>query len=129
MSLLKKEYWFICAILNIATLGCFNILIAYMLDLFDENAWYQKKAYWICAFLCLIFPIFIMFLVFGVEMTVQVAKKLNVPGCEIYATQYSWILCLIVPVLGWILLAVMLIYLNVWIVSYLYQGKAEAQLS
>ena len=96
MSLLKKEYWFICAILNIATLGCFNILIAYMLDLFDENAWYQK---------------------------------LNVPGCEIYATPYSWILCLIVPVLGWILLAVMLIYLNVWIVSYLYQGKAEAQLS
>lgn len=129
MSLLKKEYWFICAILNIVTLGCFNILIAYMLDLFDENAWYQKKAYWICAFLCSIFPIFIMFLVFGVEMTVQVAKKLNVPGSEIYATPYSWILCLIVPVLGWILLAVMLIYLNVWIVIYLYQGKAEAQLS
>ena len=37
----------------------------------------------------------------------ETAKKLNVPGDEIYMTPYSWILCIIIPIIGWILLLVM----------------------
>lgn len=129
MSLLKKEYWFICMILNIMTFGSFNIIIAYSLDLYHKDAWYFQKWYWILAFLCLIFPIFLMFIVFSVQSLVLVSKKMKIPGEEIYAIPYSWILCLIVPILGWILLAVMLIYLNVWIIIRLYQGEGEKYVS
>ena len=56
---------------------------------------------------------------------VQVALKLNVPGKELYATPYTWIICVIVPVIGWILLIVMFIYLLVWTVVMLYKGEGE----
>ena len=56
---------------------------------------------------------------------VEVAKKLNVPGSQIYALPYAWIICIIVPVVGWVLLIVMFIYLLVWPVVMLYRGEAE----
>lgn len=125
MSLLKKENWFVNVILSLTTLGFSNFLLGYMLDVYDKDAWYTKWEYWIGGLICLIFPAFIMLYVFVIETTVIVANKLNVPGKEIYASPYSWALCLAVPVLGWILLIVMLIYINVWILVMLSKGEGE----
>ena len=96
-----------------------------MLDLFDENAWYSKWYYWFIGVICLIFPVFVMFAIFSVQMLTKVAKKLNVPGSEIYGSVYIWILCLVIPIIGWILMLVMYIYLNVWIIVMLYRGVGE----
>ena len=125
MSLLKKNNWFVCLILTIFMPGLFSVLLAYELKLIDKNAWYMKWQYWVFGGICLIFPIFIMLLVFMIQMMVTVANKLEVPGGEIYNTPYTWIICIIVPVLGWVLLLVMLIYINIWPIVMLYKGQGE----
>lgn len=125
MSLLKKENWFVNAILSFATLGFSNLLLGYMLEVYDKDAWYHKWEYWFGGIVCFIFPAFIMLYVFAIQITIKVADKLKVPGREIYASPYSWILCLVVPVLGWILLIVMFIYINVWILVMLSRGEGE----
>ncbi|MEI3499581.1 MAG: hypothetical protein V8Q71_03730 [Bacilli bacterium] len=38
---------------------------------------------------------------------------------------YSWILCLVVPIVGWTLLIVMLIYIYVWPIVMIYKGEGE----
>ena len=129
MSLLKRDNWFVSLILMLCAGDIFAFILAYMLDLFDKDAWYCKWQYWVLGTVCLIFPVFIMFTVFEIQMLVKVAKKLKVPGDEIYAMPYSWILCIIVPVIGWILLLVMYIYLNIWIIVQLYKGEGEKSIA
>ena len=125
MSLLERKNWPISLIFTILFRDIYAIILAFILGLFEEDAWYSKWYYWAAATMCLIFPIFIMFTVFEIQMLTKVSKKLNVPGSEIYATPYSWILCLIVPIVGWILLIVMYVYLNVWNIVMIYKGEGE----
>ena len=66
-----------------------------------------------------------MFYVFVIQILTRVCEKLEVPGSEIYTSPYSWLLCLIVPVIGWILFAVMLIYLEIFLIVSIYRGKGE----
>ena len=113
MKITKKEAYIYC-ILDIVTLGLFNLILAGILDLYDQKAWYNKWPYWFFGTLCLIFPVFIMFIVFYIQMLTVVAKHFNVNGSDIYGTPYSWILCVIVPFVGWICLIVMFIYLVVF---------------
>ena len=63
--------------------------------------------------------------VFVVQMTCEVAAKLDVPGSELYLSPYAWILCLIIPVIGWICFSVMMLYLTLWNIVMLNRGKAE----
>lgn len=112
---LKRKDAVIYSILNIVTLGIFNLILAAIFDLYDENAWYNKWQYWFFSALCLIFPVMIMFIVFIVQMITNVANHLGVTGSNIYRSPYSWILCLIVPFVGWVCLVVMFIYLMVFI--------------
>lgn len=112
---MRRKETIIYCLLNIITFGIFNLILASILDLYNEAAWYNKWQYWFFGALCLIFPIFVMFFVFALQMIIEVAKKLEVHGSEIYGTPYSWILCLIVPFVGWVCFAVMLIYLLVFI--------------
>lgn len=128
MNLLKKRNWFICLLLNILTLGIFNLVLAGFLNLYSKDAWYKKWQYWFFGGLCLIFPIFILLLVLIVQMICEVADALNVPGSGLYNCPYTWIVCIIVPVVGWILLLVMLIYIMVWSIVMLYQGEGEKYL-
>lgn len=104
----------IYVLLNLLTLGLFNLYIAYDMKLYEENAWYSKWYYWFFATLCLIFPVIIMFLVFVMEMNIKVATKLKVKGSNIYKMPYSWILCLIIPLVGWSCFIVMIIYLFIF---------------
>ena len=110
----RKEAY-ICCILNIITLGLFSLLLAGIFDLYDQDAWYNKWPYWFFSTLCLIFPVVVTFVVFYIQILTVVAKHFNVDGSDIYGTPYSWILCLIVPFVGWVCFVVMLIYLLVFI--------------
>lgn len=125
MSLLKKENALICSVLMIMSMGIFSIPLASLMDLYDKDAWYSNPKYWLIGFLCLIFPIFIMIIIFSIQMICKVAASLEVPGKEIYNFPYTWILCLIVPIVGWVMFIVMYIYLIIWISYMLYQGKGE----
>ena len=66
-----------------------------------------------------------MIYVFYIQILCEVAYKLNVPGKEIFLTPYSWIICLIVPIIGWILLIVMFLYLEIWTIVMLYRGSGN----
>ncbi len=112
---MKRKEAIIYTILNVVTFGLFNLILASIFDLYDENAWYNKWQYWFFGTLCVIFPVFVMFVVFLIQMITQVAKKLDVTGYDLYGTPYTWILCIIIPIVGWICLLVMLIYLLVFI--------------
>jgi magnesium-transporting ATPase (P-type) len=125
MSLLKSKNWFASLIITLCTGSLFSFLLAYMLKLYDKNAWYYKWQYWVFGALCLIFPVFIMLIVFNMQMLVKVSSKLEVPGEEIYNNPYFWIVCLIVPVIGWIICISFYIYLIFWIVVMLKKGKGE----
>ena len=125
MSLLQKKNWPIIILLGIVTNFIFIFLVAYMLDLYDKKAWYMKWQYWVIAGLCLFFPVLLLAVVLEIHMLCKVASKLNIPGSEIYYTPYTWILCIIVPVVGWIMLLVMFIYLNTWIIIKLCKGEGE----
>lgn len=114
MDLLNKKNWIVYFILFCATGGLINIFIAWKLGLLKENAWYKNSKYWIIGFIALIFPVFIMLAVLNLQMIIKIAYKLRVPGDYLYTSIYYWIICLMVPVVGWILFAVMLIYIIVW---------------
>lgn len=125
MVFLKKENWFLSLIMMILTEGLFSMILGYFLKIYDKNAWYAKWQYWVISALFLVFPIFIVFAVFTIQITCQVAEKLKVPGDKIYNSPYSWILCLIVPIIGWVLLIVMLLYVYVWPIVMIYRGEGE----
>lgn len=128
MGLLKKENWLVCLILNILSQGIFTFVLGYFLKIYEKGAWYTKWQYWVFGTLCFIFPVFIMLYVFTIQIMVKVASKLNVTGKEIYDSPYTWVLCLIVPVIGWILLFVMILYLEIFTVVALYKGNGEQYL-
>lgn len=66
-----------------------------------------------------------MFAIFSIQITVETCKKLEVPGDELYTNIGVWILCIIIPIVGWLGLAVLSIYLEVYIFIQLYNGKGE----
>lgn len=128
MSLLKKENWVVNLILLFLSQGVYIFVLAYLMNLYEKGAWYTKWQYWVFGTLCFIFPALIMLLVFETQITVKVASKLNVTGKEIYDNPYTWVICLIVPVIGWILLCVMILYLQLFTVVALYKGNGEKYL-
>lgn len=116
MKTLKKENAIIYLFLNILTFGLYTFYIAYKLDLYDKDAWYSRWYYWVLSFILGIIPGLVMFLVFSIKMGCLVSEKLNVPGKEIYTLPYSWIICLIAPILGWTLFVILYIYVHIWYV-------------
>lgn len=64
-----------------------------------------------------------LIMVFQIQILVQVNAKLGTPGSEIYLSPYIWILGLIIPIIGWILLVVMYLYLQIWYLVMLYRGS------
>ena len=120
MKTLEKKHSTIYLILNILTCGFFTFYIAYKLNLYDKDAWYSRWYYWVLGFILGIVPGLIMLLVFSIKMGCLVCKKLNVPGKEIYTLPYTWIVCLIVPILGWTLFVILYIYVHIW---YLFVSK------
>lgn len=128
MSLLKRTNWWIWLLLFLFGQGTGPIILGTILNVYEKDAWYTKWYYWTIAALCLIFPFLLMLATFYIQTICTVAFRLNVPGKEIYATPYTWILCLIVPIIGWALFIIMLLYLEIDILIQLYKGEAEQYL-
>lgn len=123
--LLKKNNWWLYLILNVFSLGLINFVVADQMNLYDKNAWYSNKKYWIIGTISLIIPALLMFTIFLIEMSVKVATNLEVDGYKIFNSVYTWILCLIIPIIGWIILIVMYLYINVFSAVFIYYGKGE----
>ena len=128
MELLKKENWWMWLLITIFSGGTGYIALGALLEVYDRNAWYANWKNWLIGLVCFIFPAFIMGAVFVIQLMTQAAAKLHVAGSELYLSPFIWILCLIVPLIGWIMFCVMLIYLQIWILVKLYQGNGEEYL-
>lgn len=124
MNILKKENWWIWLLLFLFSGGASTIVLGALLNLYNKNEWYAKLKFWITG-LILIIPFSIMVTVFNLEITSKTAAKLEVKGSEYYLSPYIWIILLIIPIIGWILFVLLILYLNINILINLYKGKAE----
>ena len=111
---LENKKWFLYFILSILTCGIFSLYTAHKLDLYDENAWYSNYKNWVIGVYMFIFPVIIMFIIFVIQINCKLAFRLSVAGDKIYNLPYSWILCIVVPIIGWALLIVMYLYIIIW---------------
>ncbi len=125
MTLLKKGHWWVWFLLSIVTCNVSILFLGSLLDVYEKGAWYTKWYYWVLGFVCGIMPGLVMFFIFNIKITIDVCKKLKVPGEEIYSLPYVWILCFIVPIIGWALFLVLLIYTRLWYFVKLGQGYGE----
>ena len=125
MKILKQENWWVWLLLFIFSQGASTFVLGALLDVYDKNAWYTKWYYWLIGLVCFVFPITVMIFVLLIQILCLTAAKLNVPGKEIYLSPYTWIVCLIVPIIGWIIFIVMLLYLEIWTIVMLYRGAGE----
>lgn len=125
MNLLRRKYAIVWLILSIISLNVSNLLLGYLLDVYEENAWYTKWYYWVLGFIFGIFPGIIMFLILNISVSTKVAKKLEISGYDIYCYPYIWSISLIIPVFGWSLFIIILLYLYILTMYNLFKGKAE----
>lgn len=125
MNILKRENWWVWLLLFLFSNGTSTIVLGALLDIYDKKAWYAKWYYWVIGFICFIFPGFIMITVFQLEILCKTCAKLNVPGKEYYLSPYLWLLCCIIPYLGWLILLAVILYLSIASLIALYQGNGE----
>ncbi|MCM1370523.1 MAG: hypothetical protein NC181_01335 [Clostridium sp.] len=124
MKILKRENWWIWLLLMLFSSGSDTFVLGALLDTYRSNAWYRKWYYWVLG-LVFILPFIAMISAFYVEILCKSASKLNVAGKELYLSPYTWILCIIIPILGWIFAFIMLIYIKIDMLYRLYLGDAE----
>ena len=125
MSLLKRQYWWVWLLLGLVTFNLSVFALGSLLKVYEKDAWYRKWYYWVLGIFCGIIPALVMFLIFSIQITIEVCRKLEVPGYEVYGLPYVWIVCVIIPVVGWVLFIVLFIYTHLWYLINLFQGKGE----
>lgn len=128
MRLLQKEKWWIWLISMIASSYVCIFLLGNVMEIYRKDAWYTKWQYWLVAFLCCVFPFVIMLEIFFIQSLAMVASRLSLPGREYYLSPYLWILCVIIPIFGWIAMFIGVFYLMIGIIIQLHHGKGEAVL-
>ena len=124
MKILKKENWWIWLLLTLFSSGSSTLVLGALLDVYRKNAWYRKWYYWVLG-IPFIFPFLIMISIFYLEIMCKTAAKLEVSGKEIYLSPYTWIICVIIPIIGWIVAIIMSIYIQIDILYRLYIGNGE----
>lgn len=124
MKLLKRENWWFWLVLHFITGGMDILLLGLFLDVYENDAWYTKWQYWLVGTLLMV-TLPIMLGVLMLQTLANIAKKFGISGHEYYLSPYIWIICVIIPIFGWIIFAVMVIYLMITVLMALYQGKAE----
>lgn len=124
MNLLKRENWWVWLFLTIMT-GSSALVLAALLNCLDKDAWYAKWYNWLLGFLLFCLPLTVMLVVFNIDMLTKVAAKLGVKGTEFYLSPFIWIICLIVPILGWLTFILMFLYLLIMIIVKLKNGYGE----
>lgn len=122
--MLKIKSGFLWFLLSLLTLNISVLFLGKKLKVYKKNAWYTKWYYWILALFFGIVPALIMFFIFIIQINVKVCEKLEVPGNEIYGFPYVWIGSLIVPIVGWTLFIILILYIYVMYLLRIFQGKA-----
>ncbi len=147
MTLLKKRYGLLWLALSILTNNLSIFILGNILDVYAKKAWYKKWYVWLISlFLGIIlllniyfsasnfnlfyiiyifFPSLFLIFIWNIQISVKVSEKLGVPGKEIYAYPYAWILCFIVPIIGWILLLVLFVYTRYYYIIKIFEGNGE----
>lgn len=125
MTLLKRKFWWFWLLLNIITGSISNLFLGALLNVYEKGAWYTKWYYWVLGVIFGLFPALIMLIVLIIDVTIKIAEKLEVPGSDLYALPYPWIVSFIIPIVGWAVFVVMLVYINLWYAVKLLQGKGE----
>ena len=126
MDLLKKEYWWVWLIFTLMGNGfVMNVILGIFLKSFNKDQWYAKWWVWVLGFVFLIFPFFIMLIIFSIQLQVTNAAKLGVPGKELYYNPYFWLFGFIFIIVGWIAIVAMSFYLTIMILVQLYNGAGE----
>ena len=69
-----------------------------------------------------------MFFIYYIEIGCGVCKKLGVPFDNYYMYPYIWIVSLIIPIIGWTLFIILVIYVHFWYIFYLKRGYGEKYL-
>jgi len=129
MSILKKENWWVWLLLLLFSEGTAALVLGALLDCFNKEAWYAKWYIWLIGLLLFIFPFAVMVTVLLIQMTSLAAAKLDVQGKEFYLSPYIWIILVIIPIIGWICLGLLFLYLNIGILVQLYNGAGEKYIS
>ena len=124
MKILKKENWWIWLLLTLFSNGSSTLVLGALLNVYRNNAWYKKWYYWILG-LIFIIPFLVMLAIFYLEILCKTSAKLKVSGKELYLSPYIWIICMIIPIIGWIAALIMFVYLHVDILYRLYIGNGE----
>lgn len=125
MDLLKKENWWIWLFLMIFGNGSATIVLAALLGLLKKNAWYANWKNWVLGLILFVLPAAVMMYVLMIQTTCMTAAKLEVKGHEYYLSPYIWLLLMIIPIIGWLLMIILYLYLNICILIALYKGKAS----
>lgn len=125
--LLKRYFSIIWLVLAIITGGISNLFLGIALNVYEKDAWYTKWYYWVLGIIFAFMPALIMLLVLTIQITIKIAKKLNVKGEEFYSLPYPWILGIIIPFIGWIFFVILFTYITLWSIIKLFQGKGEKQ--
>lgn len=129
MNILKKENWWVWLLLLLFSEGTAALVLGALLDCFNKEAWYAKWYIWLIGLLLFIFPFAVMVTVLLIQMTSLAAVKLDVQGKEFYLSPYIWIILVIIPIIGWICLGLLFLYLNIGILVQLYNGAGEKYIS
>ncbi len=125
MNILKRENWWIWLIASLLGNNVTPLILGAIMKLYKKNAWYANWRNWVIGAVCFIFPAIIMIYVFMIQMTCLVAAKLEVKGSEYYLSPYIWIILLIIPIVGWLAMVVLYLYLTIATIVALYKGKGE----
>lgn len=123
--MVKRKHAIIWFLLSIITLNISVLFLGKKLKVYNKNDWYTKWYYWVLGLAFLILPAIVMFVIFIIQTQVKICIKLEVGGKEIYGYPYIWIASLIIPILGWILFFILLIYTYIMHIIGLFQGKGE----
>ena len=124
MKILKQENWWVWLLLTIFSSGSSTLVLGALLDTFNKKAWYAKWYYWVIGLVTIV-PFAIMAIIFYIQIMCLTASKLEVSGKELYLSPYIWLLCVILPVVGWIVGIIMIVYIQVDILYRLYLGNGK----
>lgn len=123
--MLKKQYAIVWLILSLLTCNISILFLGAKLNIYIKGAWYTKWYYWVLGTIFGILPALIMLAIFVIQTNVKICAKFDVAGKEIYAYPYVWIGSLIIPIFGWTLFLILLIYMYVMYIINLFLGKGE----
>ena len=128
MKILKKENWWIWLLLLLFSQGSSTFVLGALLDVYDKKAWYTKWYIWVIG-LIFVLPFGVMITAFTLQILSKTAAKLDVKGSEYYLSPYIWIILIIIPFIGWIAFAALMLYLEIAILVKLHSGNGEKYIS